>query len=43
VAYLPRLLYIRVLSKHGDSPTLLGLNLMYCGSWNWSVCRLCNL
>ena len=25
------------------APPLLGLNLLYCGSWNSSVCRLCNL
>jgi len=31
------------LSKHGESPPLTGLNLMYCGSWNWCICRLCNL
>jgi len=34
VAHLPRILYIRVLSKHGDSPAVTWLNLMDCGSWN---------
>jgi len=42
VAQLPRR-RIQCYIKDGVAPPLPGLNLMYCGSWDWSVCRLCNL
>jgi len=41
--YLPRILYVRILSKHGDSPAVTCGESDVLWKLRLSVCRLCNL